>query len=58
MYSRAVCSRDDDRAEFSAVVDNRNEVLVRVPKVHYSFRIQTIGEKNIGYTLTSQDITF
>lgn len=27
MYSRAVCSRDDDRAELSAVVGNRNRVL-------------------------------
>lgn len=53
MYSRAVCSRDDDRAELSAVV-----WTIEIRYSHYSCQVQTIGEMNIGYALTSQNITF
>lgn len=53
MYSRAVCSRDDDRAELSAVV-----WTIETRYLHYSFQVQTIGEMNIGYAFTSQSITF
>ena len=42
MYSRTVCSRDGDRAELSALVDNRNTTTIH-------FRYLTIGEKDIGY---------
>ena len=58
MYSHAVCSRDDDRAELSAVVWTIKYLRNKVPYLLYSFQVQTVGEMNIGYALTSQNITF
>ena len=42
-----------NRAELSAVV-----WTIEIRYLHYSCQVQTIGEMNIGYALTSQNITF